>query len=246
MTTSTGRAAQPGKAPLTIWTRLAMEPVTEPLARALVPIRGVTPNGVTLFAFGCAVAAAGCFLAGELRWGGALFLLRYLADCVDGKLARLRGTSSARGALLDIGADVVGIHLTSAALAYHLVAHAQLALGWALGLMAVIGCYNWALAHRKHLASLLGHGDGGSVHDWHTEIPGIKQWVAFAKRINMAAFPWVLEVEITILGLAPLLLPPEWVATTFIVGTCCYVGFTVVNLRRCWRLAGDLTSRSMA
>ena len=47
------------------------------------------------------------------RLGGVLFLLRFFVDCMDGKVARAQGTSSTRGAALDLAADVGGIALVS-------------------------------------------------------------------------------------------------------------------------------------
>lgn len=233
-TTTNGPTGQ--APPRMIWARLAVDPLADPLARALAPVRWVTPNRVTAFAFACALGAAACFLLGELRWGGLLFLVRYFADCLDGKLARLRGTSSPFGALADIAADVLGIHLTSAALAWYLVDSALLDLGWGLGLVASIGCYNWALSHRKQLAERLGLGEGGSAHRW-PDVPGLRHWFALCRRIDMAAFPWVLEVEMTVLGLAPLLLAAQWAAPTVIAGTGAWALFTLVNLRRCVHLS---------
>ena len=49
--------------------------------------------------------------------------------------------------------------------------------------------------------------------------------------------PWALEAEIAMLGLAPLLLPPEWVGWGLVVGLCFYVVADAVNMRRLWRLA---------
>jgi len=218
-----------------IWARLAVDPVADPLARWLVPRRWISPDLVTLFALACALGASACFATGHLRTGGALFLLRYFADCLDGKLARLRGTSSAHGALLDIACDVVGIHLTAAALGWWAVRTDRLDVAWALALLAALGIYNWALAHRKHLAHLAGAGEGGSGHVW-PSLPLLGAWTRFADRIGMVAFPWVLEVEIAVLGLVPLLAPPAAPAA-LALSALAYAAFAAVNLLRCARLA---------
>ncbi|MGH2819330.1 MAG: CDP-alcohol phosphatidyltransferase family protein [Actinomycetota bacterium] len=90
------------------WTVLAVDPLAIPLTRFLARTRWLSPDQVS----------AGCLVLGLLvgpvylidgRWGlvaGAiLFYLAFLLDCVDGKLARARGTGSARGEILDELAD---------------------------------------------------------------------------------------------------------------------------------------------
>ena len=78
-----------------------------PGARFLHSLR-LTPNAVTLLGFGFAVAA-GCLVGfGWLKAGGALFLLGSGLDLMDGALARLTGTASPFGALLDSVFDRLG------------------------------------------------------------------------------------------------------------------------------------------
>ena len=84
-----------------------------PLAnRALVPFvrgadrLGLTPNGVSVIAFGIAALAAVTFyLAGaDSRWylvGAVLVLVNGWLDLLDGALAREQGVTSAAGDLLD-------------------------------------------------------------------------------------------------------------------------------------------------
>ena len=68
---------------------------------------GMTPNGVSVLAFGMAVAAAGAFYLGgtvDPLWylaGAALVFLNGWFDVVDGALAREQGVASAAGDLLD-------------------------------------------------------------------------------------------------------------------------------------------------
>ncbi len=228
-------------APRPLWAVLTVDPLATPLARWLLPRRWATPNRITLLALACALGASACFATGHLRVGGALFLARYFADCLDGMLARARGTSSPGGALLDIACDVTGVHLTAAALGWWSVRNGHLDSGWALALLAAIGTYNWALAHRKHLANLAGVGEGGSTHTW-PDVPLLGRWTRFAARRRMMAFPWVLEVEIAVLGLVPLLAPavaPQALAAAAVA----YAGFTAVNLWRCARVVNRSVSQ---
>ena len=71
-----------------------------PGARLLHALK-LTPNAVTLLGFGLAVTAA-CFVGfGWLLAGGIVFLAAGGLDLMDGALARLTGTASPFGALLD-------------------------------------------------------------------------------------------------------------------------------------------------
>ncbi|CAM3363717.1 CDP-alcohol phosphatidyltransferase family protein [Nocardioides dubius] len=235
MTTTTGTAP-----PRMIWARLAVDPLAEPLSRRLAVRSWVTPNRITLLALALATGAAVCFATGQLRLGGALFLARYFFDCVDGMVARRQGSGSARGAALDISADVVGLHLVAAALCWHLVQAEGLASAGALALLAVLGVHNWSLGHRKLLAASAGRGDGGSDHALRSRVPVLRSWLAWCRRINMAAFPWVLEVEIVVFGLAPLLLPAEALPAVVVAGAVGYALVVAVNLRRIARLTAVL------
>ena len=225
--------------PREIWTRLTVDPLADPLAAALSKSRHVTPNRVTGLAVVLACGAAACFAGGHLRVGGALFIARFFADCLDGKVARAQGSSSSRGAMLDLAADVGGISLVVAALSWQLLdgrGGSMVPTFVPLAFLACLVYYNWALAFRKHLAHERGMGDGGADHNARVAVPVVGGWVAFCRRMNMSPVPWVLEAEIAVLGLAPLLLPTTWVGRVFELGLIFYIVACVVNTRRLWRL----------
>ena len=69
---------------------------------------GFTANAVTLLGFGLSVAAAYLVGSGWLWAGGIVFLLGGSLDLMDGALARLTGTVSPFGALLDSVFDRLG------------------------------------------------------------------------------------------------------------------------------------------
>ena len=169
--------------------------------------------------------------------GGLLFLLRFFVDCMDGKVARAQGTSSTRGAALDIAADVGGIALVTAAISWTLLRRDDVNELVPVALLGAMLFYNWGLAYRKQLASPLGLGEGGADHTKQVSVPVVRQWVAFCRRLNMSPVPWALEAEITMLGLVPLLFPSDWVGAGLVVGLCFYVVADAVNMRRIWRLA---------
>jgi phosphatidylglycerophosphate synthase len=222
----------PRTRPREIWTRLTVDPLADPLARRLARLPGVTPNRVTGVALLLACAAATCFAMGALRVGGALFLLRFFADCLDGKVAREQGSSSAGGAALDITVDVVGITLCAGALSWHLVGAGHLPPAAAIGLLGSLVVYTFVLGHRKHLAALAGVGDGGSDHRWRVTRQPLRWWAETAARLNMSVLPWAVEAEIAAFGLAPLLLPARLVAVALGVALAFYLVANAVNLRR--------------
>ena len=69
---------------------------------------GFTANAVTLLGFGLSVVAAYLVGSGWLLAGGIVFLLGGSLDLMDGALARLTGTVSPFGALLDSMFDRLG------------------------------------------------------------------------------------------------------------------------------------------
>jgi CDP-diacylglycerol--glycerol-3-phosphate 3-phosphatidyltransferase len=71
-----------------------------PGARFLGALK-LTPNAVTLLGFGLTVGAASLVAFGWLIPGGIVFLAGSGLDLMDGALARLTGTVSSFGALLD-------------------------------------------------------------------------------------------------------------------------------------------------
>ena len=78
-----------------------------PGARFLKALK-LTPNAVTLLGFAVSVVAAYLVGSGWLLAGGVVFLLGGALDLMDGALARLTGTESPFGALLDSVFDRLG------------------------------------------------------------------------------------------------------------------------------------------
>ena len=90
------------------WTVLATDPIALPITRFLTKHRWLTPDAITalaLFAGLCVGPAFALGSRGGLVAGGILFYLAFVLDCVDGKLARATGVTSARGEALDHLAD---------------------------------------------------------------------------------------------------------------------------------------------
>ncbi|MFB6068968.1 MAG: CDP-alcohol phosphatidyltransferase family protein [Halobacterium sp.] len=133
--------------------------------RVLVPLvegadrLGLTPNGVSVLAFGFAVAAAGAFyVASAVGYAvGALCVLcNGWLDLLDGELARKQGVDSKAGDLLDHVldryADIVVIVGIAAGLG-----------AYALGLLAVTGVLMTSYLGTQIQAVGLGREYGGLV-----------------------------------------------------------------------------------
>lgn len=92
--------------PIDVWVH---RPLAYVLARALYPTK-VSPNAVTAVSIVFGLAAGAAFLSGfsgHLQLAGGAVFVSAVFDCADGQLARLRGTSSALGRMLDGIADLV-------------------------------------------------------------------------------------------------------------------------------------------
>jgi phosphatidylglycerophosphate synthase len=227
-----------------IWLRLAIDPIAQPLGRRLARLPGITANRVTAAAALTGVGAAACFATGQLRVGGILFMIRFLLDAMDGVVARAQSAASARGAALDLAADVAGIGLCFGALSWYLIRSGHIATVVPFLLLAAVVFYNWVLAYRKGLADELGlDGDGGAMGSAHTSVPLLRSWFAFSERLNMSPIPWAIEVETFALGLGPLILPTRYVWIGLAVALGFYILADLVNLRRVLALADTAQAR---
>ena len=181
---------QPGQPVIELWTYFVVDPVGVPLSRRLARMRVVTPNRLTALALALGIAAAACFATGRLRIGGALFLLRFFVDCLDGTVARIQGSCSKRGAYFDLGADVIGVTAGFAALGWYLVDSGRLDLAWLLALLGTLGLYNWVLDYRKRVAADAGLGNGGASHQCSPSWAPLRRWVTFCNSRGVSTVPW--------------------------------------------------------
>jgi phosphatidylglycerophosphate synthase len=92
--------------PIDVWVH---RPLAYVLARSLLPTP-VSPNLVTMGSIALGLCAGYCLLRdfpGHVFYGGLFLFCSAVFDCADGQLARLRGTSSVFGRMLDGVADMV-------------------------------------------------------------------------------------------------------------------------------------------
>jgi phosphatidylglycerophosphate synthase len=101
------------------WTVLLVDPLAVRLVRLVAPYRWITPNVLTWFATVLGLGAAVCFALGDRAWliaGALLFHASFVLDCMDGKIARLRGIGTLFGAWFDFMFDRLRVVACTAAL----------------------------------------------------------------------------------------------------------------------------------
>ncbi|HEY8473033.1 MAG TPA: CDP-alcohol phosphatidyltransferase family protein [Natronosporangium sp.] len=101
------------------WTVLLVDPLAGRLLRLIAMARWVTPTRLTITAFLLGLGAAACFREATAGWlvaGALLYHASFVTDCIDGKLARLRGTGSVVGSWLDFLLDRIRVVVCTVAL----------------------------------------------------------------------------------------------------------------------------------
>ncbi len=114
---------------------MLVDPVAFPLVRRLARSRSLTPDQVTWLSMGVGLLVGPAYALGRIGLiaGAILFYLSFVLDCVDGKLARLTGTSSGKGEMLDKLADGARRASAVVGLAWFLWSHGE---GACLGLVS--------------------------------------------------------------------------------------------------------------
>ncbi|HEU5024038.1 MAG TPA: CDP-alcohol phosphatidyltransferase family protein [Spirillospora sp.] len=101
------------------WTVLLVDPLASRLVRFTANRTRITPNQLTVGALILGLGAGACFAAASWPWllaGALLYHLSFTLDCMDGKIARLKGTGSVFGAWLDYIFDRVRVLACAVAL----------------------------------------------------------------------------------------------------------------------------------
>ena len=203
------------------WTVLAIDPIAARLVPVLSRVPAVTPTRLTLTAFVLGLAAVVAFGAGELALGAILFEVRFLLDCLDGKLARYRGTSSPAGAFVDVACDMVVVGLCYGALVAALVADAGWELVPLVAGVSLVTAASWLQLYRE------------AKHD-DADRAGSGGWLA---RHRLKSYPSSVEVETACLFLAPLLLGHDAIVAVILAGYAFYALSIADSARRVYRRA---------
>ena len=101
------------------WTVFLVDPVATRMLLVFARFRFITPNRVTWAALFIGLASAGFFLEGDRRSlliGALLYHLSFILDCIDGKLARLKGNGTVFGGWLDYVFDRIRVLFCALAL----------------------------------------------------------------------------------------------------------------------------------
>ncbi|MEU8526158.1 MULTISPECIES: CDP-alcohol phosphatidyltransferase family protein [Streptomyces] len=101
------------------WTVLLVDPVATRLVCWFARFNWITPNRVTWAALFVGLGSAALFLKGDyqsLAIGAALYHVSFILDCIDGKLARLKGNGSVFGGWLDYVFDRIRVLFCALAL----------------------------------------------------------------------------------------------------------------------------------
>jgi phosphatidylglycerophosphate synthase len=111
------------------------------LVKWAAPRQWITPNRLTLAAFALGLGAAAAFTQATRWWlvaGAVLYHLSFIVDCMDGKLARVRGTGSVFGLWLDFIFDRLLVLICAIALMGGQYAHTGEPIYLVLGGVVVV------------------------------------------------------------------------------------------------------------
>ncbi|MEU2420853.1 CDP-alcohol phosphatidyltransferase family protein [Streptomyces sp. NPDC007851] len=101
------------------WTVFLVDPVATRILLVVARFRFITPNRVTWAALFIGLGSAGFFLEGDRRSlliGALLYHVSFILDCIDGKLARLKGNGTVFGGWLDYVFDRIRVLFCALAL----------------------------------------------------------------------------------------------------------------------------------
>lgn len=196
------------------WTVLIVDPLAVPLVRLVIGRTWVTPMRLTAVAHLIGVVSAVLFALGELVPAALLYEARFIIDCMDGKLARTRGTSSKAGAFVDFVGDYVIAAANMAGVAVYLLDQSGTHSALAVGLPVVFV---------THLAVRMSTEQVGTMRQVASGAPGpYRRWMA-ERRLEPA--PSRVDVEHGLLFVAPLvsviadadwpLVAAAWAATAY-------------------------------
>lgn len=207
------------------WTVVAIDPLTRRLLPPLLARDWITPTRVTGAAFLVGLLAVGLLASGQLVLGAVLYELRFLLDCLDGKIARVRGTSSRTGAVLDRLADAVTVPAAFTAVCAVLADQGHLAP--VLVLAPAVGSLLVAVLEAVLELVRVQHGRPTAVPEPSARATGVVGW---ARRRRLTLRPWTVELETVGLFLGPLLLAGGALAAVEIAVVVAYAGCALVDL----------------
>ncbi|MEV4708069.1 CDP-alcohol phosphatidyltransferase family protein [Actinoplanes sp. NPDC049316] len=153
------------------WTVWLVDPLASRLVWLVAPVRWITPNLLTMGAFVLGLIAAACFAQADYPWlvaGAIVFHLSFVLDCMDGKIARLKGTGSVFGSWLDYVFDRLRVLVCGVALMGGMYAKTDdIHYLWMAGVIIFLDMFRYLNAlqmgkvkndMRRHLEAAQGEG----------------------------------------------------------------------------------------
>jgi phosphatidylglycerophosphate synthase len=101
------------------WTVLLVDPLASRLVKVTANRTNITPNQLSFMALLLGLVSAGLFWNAStwaLIVGALIYHLAFVLDCMDGKVARLKGTGSILGSWLDYVFDRIRVFICALAL----------------------------------------------------------------------------------------------------------------------------------
>lgn len=206
------------------WTVLFVDPIATRVVPGLARRSWVSPTRITVLAHLLGVASAALFATGHLGWAALVFEVRFVLDCIDGKLARATGRSSVFGQLLDAFGDRV------------LVMANVVALGWSRSPAAVVllvASYPLQFHLFESREQLLAERGEAKAS---TRLMA-RGWGAALARRRLYPMPISVDVEHLLLVVAPLVwvagadlvTPALWVTTAYFLLQCLRYGLGLLR-----------------
>jgi phosphatidylglycerophosphate synthase len=209
------------------WTVGFVDPIAMRVLPLLLRVRRATPNAVTGVAFVVGLASILLFATGHLVAGAVLYETRFVLDCLDGKIARVRRLSSSAGAMFDRVADLLTIPAVYATIGWWLAARGHLPAR-----LALLPAFGAVLVAAVDAVLEVARLQRPKTPDSATEEPtvatsGIASW---ARRHRLTLRPWTVEAETLGLFLGPLLLRGDTLGSLELALAAVYAVFVVVDL----------------
>ena len=91
--------------------------ITIPLVYFIVNYTKITPNIISIISLIFGLSSAYFYFTNEVFYGGLFYLISYIFDAIDGKVARIKSSGKAYGEWLDMAIDRLNLVFISTAIA---------------------------------------------------------------------------------------------------------------------------------
>ena len=183
------------------WTVFFVDPIATRVVPPIARVGWATPVRITLVAHVLGVVAIACLATGWWIAGAILFEVRFVIDCIDGKVARVNGQTSHLGGFVDAYGDRVIVTASFAALAW------SVSPGLAVVLAAVYPLAFNIHEVRDRLVDAVGQ-------EKFSERPADGGYRAFMARHRLYPMPTSVDVEHVVIAVGAVVaavLDSDWV-----------------------------------